>query len=46
MDPHTAWDSMGTISAYIVLAIVAIAALIFTARQMRESAERPVSKSP
>jgi hypothetical protein len=35
---HTAWDSIGTITGYIVLAVIALAALSYITHQLREQA--------
>jgi hypothetical protein len=35
---HTAWDSIGTITGYIVLAVIALAALGYITHQLRERA--------
>jgi RsiW-degrading membrane proteinase PrsW (M82 family) len=35
---HTAWDSIGTITGYIILAVIALAALAYITQQLREQA--------
>jgi RsiW-degrading membrane proteinase PrsW (M82 family) len=35
---HTAWDSIGTITGYIILAVIALAALAYITHQLREQA--------
>jgi RsiW-degrading membrane proteinase PrsW (M82 family) len=42
---HTAWDSIGTIPAYIVVAVIGLAALAIIAHQLRGPADRRASRA-
>jgi RsiW-degrading membrane proteinase PrsW (M82 family) len=42
---HTAWDSIGTVAAYIVVAVIGLAALAIIAHQLREPADRRASRA-